>query len=480
MKETLPFILCGQEIVSDFSPQAVVNPYNDTALYQFGSASDEDIELAVAGALEARKTMKDLPVNRRSDILRGAAKFLAENRTEVVACIVAEAGKPLRYAQSEFERCLENLVLCSEQIKHLNGETLQMDASAAGIGRRGFWFREPVGIVLAISPFNFPLNLAAHKVAPAIAAGCPVILKPSSKTPGTALWLGRALLAAGLPPQAFSCLLGPGAKTATQLVRRREIAKITFTGSYQTGALIAAQAGIKKTTFELGSNSAAIVDESLLDFDYAVRRLCLGAFYYQGQVCISVQRIFVHKALFQRFSDAFLEITGSLKLGDPSDPNTEIGPMITRPEADRIRKWMDISLTKGARLLCGGKQEGSFIHPTVLTNVAANDPLACQEAFGPVVVIEPVDSVDEGIIRANSSPFGLQAGLFTSRIDIAEKAIDRLDVGGVIINDFPSFRLDHMPYGGVKDSGIGREGARFAIEEMSRIKMVVINNNTML
>jgi acyl-CoA reductase-like NAD-dependent aldehyde dehydrogenase len=470
-----PFILNGRERFTN-QTVPVVNPFSQEVIYQICSAGHQDIHAAVTSAASSCRTLRTMPLYQRSRILLNAVEYLRAKAQDVVMSIVLEAGKPIRYAQAEFERCLDNLTLCAEQAKHLGGELINMDASPAGVGRRGYWFREPLGTVLAITPFNFPLNLVAHKVAPAVAAGCPIIIKPASQTPGAALWLTKALLEGGYPPEALSCLVGSGQTLAEPLIRHPGIAKITFTGSFEVGQQIAAAAGIKKTTLELGSNSAAIVDDDPIDFEYAVKRLCLGSFYYQGQVCISVQRIYVLRPQFERFTQAFVALAKTLKAGDPQDPSTEIGPMITAHEADRVKSWIDLSLSHGARLLCGGVQTGSFIQPTVLTQVPPSDPLMAQEAFGPVVVIEPVDDLEEAIRRANDSRFGLQAGIFTRRIDHAERAIAQLDVGGVIVNDFPSYRLDHMPYGGVKDSGIGREGARFAIEEMTRIKMVVINN----
>lgn len=473
----LPYFVSGQECRSSRT-MPVIDPYTNRSLYSACLSGPPDIDRAVSGAKNSQGLLKSMPLHQRSSLLTSAAAYLQKNAAAVIQTIVQEASKPLRFAKAEFDRCLDNLVLCSEQMKHLSGELINMDASPAGVNRKGYWFREPVGTVLAITPFNFPLNLVAHKVAPAIAAGCPVIIKPASKTPGAAIWLTRAFLEAGLPPEAISCLIGSGHELAQALVKHPDIAKITFTGSYDVGREIAAQAGIKKTTFELGSNSAAIVDSDLIDLEYAVKRLCLGAFYYQGQVCISVQRIFVLEPVFQRFVDAFVEQVKSLKLGDPQSADTDIGPMITPSEAKRVKSWIDQSVTNGARLLIGGKLDGNFLSPAVLTSVPKDDLLMTQEAFGPVVVIEAANSLDEAIDRTNESRFGLQASIFSRYIDHIESAISRLDVGGVIVNDFPSYRLDHMPYGGVKDSGIGREGARFAIEEMTRIKMVVINNET--
>ncbi len=476
LNNSKPLIVCGRETFTDHFI-TVNNPFDGKVNYTVCTAGDHEIVMALNGARQSCLPMKKMPLFQRAGILRSAADYLEKNRSVVIASIVEDAGKPLRYAIAEFDRCIENLVNCSETAKQIHGEMLPMDASPVGVNRKGYWIREPVGIVLAISPFNFPLNLAAHKVAPAIAAGCPVILKPASKTPAAALWLTKALLAGGLPETAISCLCGSGTDVAAPLVQSPDIAMVTFTGSYETGVRIASCAGIKKLTFELGSNSAAIVDNELIDFDYTVRRLCFGAFYYQGQVCISVQRIYVHKDIFSRFIDAFVANTEKLICGDPALETTDIGPMISAAEAQRIQSWIEMSLENGARMLYGGRRNGSFISPTVLTDVNPADPLAAQEAFGPVVIIESVDNMSEALNRVNSSRFGLQAGIFTRRIDVAERAISDLQVGGIIVNDIPSYRLDQMPYGGVKDSGIGREGARYAIEEMTNLKMVVINND---
>lgn len=478
MKSIKPFVVCGTERRSDRS-FPVCNPFDGSILYEMSSAGPADVEAAISGAAKARQIMNRLPLYQRSRIIRSASDFIQKNSDDVIASIVLEAGKPLRFARAETERCIENLQLCAECMTFMNGETINMDASAAGVFRRGYWFREAVGVVLAISPFNFPLNLVAHKLAPAVAAACPVILKPASKTPGGALWLTRAFLEAGLPAEAISCLCGSGDDVASPLVQHPDVAKVTFTGSYSTGMEIARLSGMKKITLELGSNSAAIVDDELTDFEYAVKRLCLGAFYYQGQVCISVQRIFVRDSIFHDFVERFIEKTSQLKLGDPREADTDIGPMISPAEALRVKSIIDSARENGGNILFGSDRNGSFISPTVLTSVKPDDPAAADEIFGPVVVIEPFKTIEEAIDRVNESRFGLQAGIFTRRIDTAEKAIRDLQVGGVVVNDFPSYRLDHMPYGGVKNSGVGREGARFAIEEMTRIKMVVINHEVL-
>ena len=334
--------------------------------------------------------------------------------------------------------------------------------------------RFPVGVIGAISPFNFPLNLVAHKVAPAIAAGCSVILKPASLTPLTSIKLGEIMMEAGLPPGGLNIIFGSGGTVGDWLVTDERVSMITFTGSPPVGKRIKEKSGLKKVTLELGSNSAVIVDENA-DLDLAVERSVMGSFAYAGQICISVQRIYLHKNIYERFKKDFLEKTSKLKLGDPLDKATDIGPMITEEDARRTESWVNEAVRDGAKILIGGKREGAFYSPTVLENVKPEMKVVALEVFAPVVCFIPFDDFSDAVKMVDDSIYGLQAGVFTDNIENAFQAIKGIKVGGVIVNDVPTYRADNMPYGGVKESGIGREGVKFAIEEMTDIKMICFN-----
>ncbi len=459
--------------VSGTKFSSVTNPFNGEKLGDLPLASSEMVDAAIASAFTTREEMEELPIHRRAEILENTAGYLEKHQSEFVTQIALEAGKPLKWATVEVQRGIENLKFAAEACKSLHGETVPMDASRGSEGRMGFWLRVPMGVVAAISPFNFPLNLVIHKVAPAIAAGNTVVLKPASNTPGPAQLLVQALLESGLPPKAIQLVYGGGSDVGMQLVKDERIAKITFTGSPAVGRIITKNAGLKKLTLELGSNSGTIIDESA-DLDWAVSRNVMGSFAYSGQVCISVQRIYVHEKQFDAFTEQFVSATRQLRTGDPLDPQTDVGPMISEMEARRVEEWIAEARTDGATVLTGGTREGAVFSPTVLTNVNADMKVVCQEVFGPVVSVVPIRSFEEGIERINDSIFGLQAGVFTQNLSYAFRAIRKIQVGGVMINDVPTYRVDHMPYGGVKESGIGREGARFAIEEMTNIKMVMI------
>ncbi|HTY08264.1 MAG TPA: aldehyde dehydrogenase family protein [Candidatus Edwardsbacteria bacterium] len=453
----------------------VLDKYTGEPFAEAGLPDKADIEQALAAAYAARQAMQALSAHQRCEVVRKAAAILAQKKDEVSLTIAREAGKPYKYAAFEVERTIENLEYCAEEAKRVHGETVPLDAAKSGAGKVGYYERYPVGVVAAISPFNFPLNLAAHKLGPAVAAGCPVILKPATATPLSGLALANAFAGAGLPPGAISCLPGPGEQVGDALVTDHRIAKITFTGSRTVGERIIRQAGLKKVTMELGGNCGVAIDESVKDLDHAVKRCVFGAFYNQGQVCISVQRIFVHKSVFDKFLETFLNETKRLKVGNPVDKDTDIGPVISSAEADRIMAVIGEAKGQGARVLCGNSRDKNVVLPTVLTGTTPGMRIACEEVFGPAVLIEPVDSFEQGITRVEDSEYGLQAGVFTSDIDRALKAIRAIDVGGIAINDVPTIRFDHMPYGGNKGSGLGREGAKFAIEEMTTVRMVVFN-----
>jgi acyl-CoA reductase-like NAD-dependent aldehyde dehydrogenase len=455
----------------------VRDKYSGETIAEVQAAEGPQIGEAIAAAEGARQIMADLPAHRRAAIIRAAAGIIERQKEQLTDTIAREAGKPFRYARAEVERCVENLEYISEEAKRIHGETLPIDAGRSGEGRVGYYERHPIGVVAAITPFNFPLNLAAHKVAPAIAAGCPVILKPATATPLSGIALVKAFIEAGLPPEAISVLPGPGGEVGDLLIKDRRISKVSFTGSREVGEHIVKNAGLKRLTMELGSNSAVVIDEDIESMDYAVKRCILGAFYNQGQVCISVQRIYVHQSRYAEFLEKFAAGTQKLKIGNPLDQDTDIGPMIAESEADRVQQWVKEAVAQGAGAVCGGSREGNIYRPTILTNTKPEMKVVREEIFGPVAVVEKVSSFEEGIAQCDRSQYGLQAGVFTSNINRALAAVKRINAGGIMINDFPSYRIDHMPYGGNKNSGLGREGAKFAIEEMTTLRMVIFNLN---
>ena len=383
-----------------------------------------------------------------------------------------EAGKPINDARGEVGRLIDTFKIAAEETPRLLGETLPLDISPRAKGYRGMTQRVPIGPCAFISPFNFPLNLAAHKVAPAIAAGCPFVLKPASMTPIGALLIGEILAETDLPKGAFSVL--PCRRDSADLLTEDDRLKLlSFTGSPDVGWKLKARAGKKPVILELGGNAACVIDNDW-DLDDAVARVIIGAFYQSGQSCIGVQRLFVHSDVYDVFKEKLIAKTRTLKSGDPKDPQTFIGPMISEDEAERLHNWINDALNRGATLLCGGGRDGNMLQATLLEGVPADCDLSAEEAFGPVAILEPFDDYDAALKRVNDSRFGLQAGIFTRDLYKAQKAWDTLDVGGVVIGDVPSWRVDHMPYGGVKDSGLGREGIRWAMEDMTELRLMVI------
>lgn len=476
MARALPMLLAGREAYSG-KALPVLDKYTGQAFEEVCAAGPAEVEAALEAAEKAKEMIASLPAHKRAEIIRQAAGILRERREKLAKLIAREAGKPYRYAKAEAERTVENLEYCAEEAKRIHGETIPVDAGRSGEGRWGFYERFPVGVVAAISPFNFPLNLAAHKLGPAVAAGCPVILKPASAAPLAGLELGKAFLEAGLPSGALSVLPGPGGEVGDALITDPRVSKVSFTGSRAVGEGIIAKAGMKRVTLELGGNSAVVVDEDIDSLDYIVKRCTLGAFYNQGQVCISVQRIYVHRKHYDEFVGRFVESAKNLKIGNPVEPDTDIGPMISETEAQRVQAWVQEAVDGGAKVLCGHEREGSVYRPTVVVEARHDMKIVKDEIFGPAAVVFPVDSFDDGVALCDQSAYGLQAGIFTTNIDRALKAARKVNVGGVIINDFPSYRIDHMPYGGNKGSGLGREGARFAIEEMTTLRAVIFNLN---
>ncbi|HLB28656.1 MAG TPA: aldehyde dehydrogenase family protein, partial [Dehalococcoidia bacterium] len=436
-------------------------------------ASQAQIERAVAVAGQAFREYRRLPAHRRSQMLLSVSHALQERGEELARLIAQEVGKPIRTARLEAARAVQTFRLAAEEAGRLYGEAIPMDIVPAGEGRTGYYIRQPIGVVAAITPFNFPLNLVAHKVAPALAAGNTVVHKPASHCPLTALELGKLLVEAGFPPGAVSVLPCPGSQ-ADVLVESPQVAMISFTGSTAVGREIRSRAGLKRVALELGSNAANIVCPSA-DLDRAAEALAIGGFAYAGQVCLSVQRVYVQRSIWGPFLERFLPRVESLKVGDPLEETTDLGPMIAEEEARRAEDWIAEALEGGAKLLLGGnRRKGAFLRPAVLTNTHTQMRVMREEVFAPVVSLTPYDTFPEAVALANDSRYGLNAAVFTQDLAEAIQAVEELEAGSVIINDSSAYRADHMPYGGVKESGLGREGVRFAMQAMTEIKFACI------
>ena len=436
------------------------------------NATEAQYEEAVEASVSAFELTRRLPAYERGRMLREISAGIAARRDELGRLIALEAGKPIRDALVEVDRAVLTFRLGAEEAERLTGELIPLDLMPSSKDRVGITRRFPIGPIAAISPFNFPLNLAAHKLAPAIASGNPIVLKPPSKDPLTMLTVAEIVEAAGVPAGAVS-ILPMTRELGDRMVADERFKLLTFTGSPSVGWRMKARAGKKKVVLELGGNAGVIVDASA-DLDWAVKRSLVGAFAYAGQVCISVQRMFIHDTVWDAFMERFLAGVAKLKAGDPLDPATDIGPMVDEHQAARTQAWVDEAVTMGGTVLAGGRSEGSFFPPTVLTNVPLTAQVCSNEAFAPLVVAFPFRDLDDAIARVNDSMFGLQTGVFTNDLAGAWRSFNELDVGGVIINDIPTYRIDHMPYGGVKDSGLGREGLRWAIDDMTEIRIMVL------
>ncbi|AXN41795.1 aldehyde dehydrogenase family protein [Peribacillus butanolivorans] len=452
------------------------SPYSGEVLAEIPAATPEEVELAIDSAYQARKAMAALPSHKRAAILEKLATLLESRKDEAAEIIAKEAAKPIKTAIGEVSRTIATYKFAAEEAKRIHGETLTMDATADGEGRIGYTVREPIGVVGAITPFNFPMNLVAHKVGPAIAAGNPIVLKPASQTPLSSLLLAELLAETDLPDGAFNLITGSGSVIGDKLVTDSRVKSISFTGSPAVGIGIRNKAGLKKVSLELGSNAAVIVDKGI-DIDKIIPRCVTAAFAFQGQVCISLQRAYVHEEVYDEFVEKFSEATKGLILGDSLDPAVDVSALISAGDVERSLDWISEAKQYGAVVAAGGKSEGNILHPTVLLEVDAKLKVSCQEVFAPIVLINKVSSVEEAIDLVNDSEFGLQAGVYTDNINLALTAAEKLEVGGVIINDIPTYRVDNMPYGGVKKSGMGREGLKYAIEEMTEMKLVIFNRN---
>jgi len=467
-----PFLV-GGEWRSSPSLNPVRFPYDGQVIARVCQAADSDIEDAIGSAVEGFEETRRMPSHQRSAILHRLIQQMDRRADDFVETLILEGGKTRGVAKAEFGRAKETIRASAEEAKRIGGEIIPMDWTPAGEQRMGFVRRLPLGPVAGIAPFNYPLNLACHKLGPAVAAGNSFILKPASATPLSALLLAEALLEAGYPPPALSVIVCRGSQ-AERLVSDPRVAFMSFTGSSPVGWHLKSVAGRKRVGLELGGNAAAIVHEDA-NLDYAVARIVLGGFTNAGQNCVSVQRVFLHRPIYHEALSKLIERTAALKVGDPREEDADVGPMIGEQAAQTAAAWVREAVAAGARIALGGRTVGALFHPTILTDTKPDMSVECQEVFAPVVTVSVYDGFDEAIRRANDTDFGLQSGVFTQNVNRVMKAFEALEVGGLIVNDVSTFRLDHMPYGGVRGSGMGREGPRYAIEEMTEMKLMVLN-----
>jgi len=471
LRESYPCYI-GNEPVELNHDLEVVDKYTNEVATRVAMADDAAIDAGIAKAVEATEPMATLGAYERQAVLDHCVKRFEERSEELAKALCIEAGKPIKDSRGEVTRLVDTFRIAAEESVRLIGEVLPMDISPRARGYSGMWKRVPIGPCSFISPFNFPFNLVAHKIGPAIAVGCPFILKPASRTPVGALIIGEILAETDLPPGAFSilpCRRGGAERFTTD----ERLKLLSFTGSPAVGWDLKAKAGKKKVILELGGNAACVVDADT-DLEDAVQRIVIGAFYQSGQSCISVQRIIVHEDIYDAFRERLVAASTELKVGDPKDEDTFIGPLIAESEGERLEEWIQEALDAGGTLLCGGGRDGAMLEPTLLENVPRSANICAKEAFGPVAVLSRFREFDDALDEVNDSVYGLQAGVFTRDIYKAHRAWDTLEVGGVVIGDVPSWRVDHMPYGGVKNSGLGREGLRFSMEEMTEIRLMVL------
>jgi acyl-CoA reductase-like NAD-dependent aldehyde dehydrogenase len=471
LKESYPYYLANRP-VADNTDLEVTDKYTGEVATRVAMAGEKAIDEAITHAEAACEAVAAMRAYERQAVLNHCVRRFTERRDELAMALCIEAGKPIRDSRGEADRLIDTFRVAAEESVRMIGEVMPLDISARARDYSGMWKRVPIGVCSFISPFNFPLNLAAHKVAPALAVGCPFVLKPASLTPIGALIIGEVLAETDLPEGAFSIL--PAKRDGAALFTEDDRIKLlSFTGSPGVGWDLKAKAGKKKVVLELGGNAACIVDRDA-DPEDAVERIIFGAFYQSGQSCIGVQRIMIHEEVYDAFKDRLVGATKALKMGDPKDEDVFIGPMISEKEASRLHGWIEDAVAQGATLLCGGNRDGAMLEATLLEDAPKDSDVCAQEAFGPVAVLSKFSDFDSALDTVNDSVFGLQAGVFTRDIYKVHRAWDRLDVGGVVIGDVPSWRVDHMPYGGVKDSGLGREGIRFAMEDMTEIRLLVL------
>lgn len=471
LKDRYPYYLANRPVAAN-TDLAVSDKFSGEIVTRVALASDATVDEAIAHAVRAVEPMRALAAYERRDILDHCVTRFTERKGELAEALCIEAGKPIRDSRGEVDRLIDTFRVASGESTRMVGEVLPMDISPRARGYTGMWKRVPIGVCSFITPFNFPLNLVAHKVAPALAVGCPFVLKPASATPIGALIIGEVLSETTLPAGAFSILPVKG-ENAARFAEDPRIKLLSFTGSPSVGWGLKARAGKKRVLLELGGNAAVIVDADA-DLDDAVARIVTGAFYQSGQSCISVQRVMVHKSIYDAFKTRLIAATSKVIAGNPRREETFIGPMISEDEAARLDTWVRAAVDRGAKVLAGGRRQGAMFEATLLENVPKDADVCAKEAFGPVAVLSTFDDFDAALGEVNDSVYGLQAGVFTRDLYQAQKAWDRLEVGGVIVGDVPSFRVDHMPYGGVKESGQGREGIRFSMEEMTEPRLLVV------
>jgi acyl-CoA reductase-like NAD-dependent aldehyde dehydrogenase len=467
-----PFLVGGQWRQSD-THAPVQDPFTGTVLAEVSQGSEADAEDAIQSTAGAAHAMRTLPAHARFHLLQRIAGALYDRREEFARVMTGEAGKPITDARREVSRAVQTFTVAAEEAKRIPGEVIPLDWTPGMDSHLGILRRVPIGPVLGITPFNFPLNLVAHKVAPALAAGNPILIKPAPQTPLTALLLAEVALEAEVPPGGFNVLPCDN-RVAERLVADPRFKLLSFTGSAAVGWMLKAKSGKKKVILELGGNAGVIVEQDA-DLDFAAQRCASGGFGYAGQSCISVQRIFVHHSVLDLFTTKLLLQVARLKGGDPNDEATVVGPLIDQQAAHRVEEWIGEAVAQGARVLLGGRRMGSIVEATVLSNVAPTMKVSCQEVFGPVVTVTPYRHFDEALEAMNRSDYGLQAGIFTQDVNKVFHAFRHLEVGAVLANEIPTFRAEHMPYGGVKDSGLGREGLRASIEEMTEPRFLVLN-----
>ena len=472
MQEPRPFLVHGRWKHGERTSR-VVNPFSGQTIAEVVQATDSDVEEAIVSTTAAASAMATLPAYARHDMLQQIAAVLNRRRDELASLITAEAGKPIADAKREVSRAVQTFTVAAEESRRIPGDVIPLDWTPGTDSYLGIMRRVPIGPILGITPFNFPLNLVAHKVAPALAAGNPILIKPAPQTPLTALLLGEIALEAGVPPGGLNVVPCDNA-FAERMVMDPRFKLMSFTGSAAVGWMLKAKCGKKKVTLELGGNAGVVIEPDA-DLDLAAQRCASGGFGYAGQTCISVQRVFVHHSVVEAFTAKLLMQVARLKAGDPTDETTTIGPVIDARAAHRIENWIGDAVAQGARVLLGGKRMGAVVEATVLANVTPDMKVSCEEVFGPVVTVTPYRQLSEAIAMLNQSAYGLQAGLFTQDVNKIFYAFRHLEVGAVLANEIPTFRADHMPYGGVKDSGLGREGISAAIEDMTEPRLLVLN-----
>jgi acyl-CoA reductase-like NAD-dependent aldehyde dehydrogenase len=463
------------------------SPYSGELIAEVAQANESEADEAIEASRAAARVIAKMPAHKRATILDNVAAILERRRAELVRILVLEAAKPEKAAKNEISRTIQTYKFAAMEARRIHGETVPLDAAPGGEGRIAFTLRKPIGVIGAITSFNFPFNLVAHKVGPAIAAGNAIVLKPADQTPLSALVLGEIFHEAGLPAGVLNIIPGTGSVIGEKLVKDPRIAAITFTGSVEVGREIRSKAGLKRVVLELGSNSALIIDDTVELTSELIERCVEGGFSYNGQVCISIQRILVHENKYEEFIAKYKTEVEKLVIGDPLESATDVTALIHPQEVKRLHDWVSSATSRGAQIVTGGQAISSRIYaPTILTNVAHDEPISCKEVFGPIVTVSSYRSLEEAVAEVNNSRYGLQAGIFTNDIHTAMRAAEDLEVGGVMINDIPTFRVDHMPYGGVKDSGIGREGIKYAVEELTELKLIsmklktqetIVNNN---